>query len=85
MGDMADEALERMMDVDQLTQDDDWQRSNDRDGYWSPFARGDGTRYIGSGPCPRCGSQTILRHGPHGRFWGCSRFPKCRGSRDWED
>lgn len=36
--------------------------------------------------CPRCGSamvQRVARVGPNagGSFWGCSRYPKCRGIR----
>lgn len=36
--------------------------------------------------CPRCGSQMILRQAMRGSnagrtFWGCSRFPDCRGTR----
>lgn len=30
--------------------------------------------------CPRCSAEMIERHGPRGRFWGCSRFPQCRGT-----
>lgn len=37
--------------------------------------------------CPRCGSGMIRRsasRGPNagGSFWGCSRFPQCRGTRN---
>lgn len=36
--------------------------------------------------CPSCGSEMRLRTARRGpsagsRFWGCSRFPKCRGTR----
>lgn len=36
--------------------------------------------------CPSCGSEMQLRtarrgRNPGSRFWGCSRFPKCRGTR----
>lgn len=31
--------------------------------------------------CPRCNSKMILRRGKFGRFYGCSRFPYCRGTR----
>lgn len=27
--------------------------------------------------CPQCGSRMILRKGPYGEFYGCSRFPLC--------
>lgn len=35
-------------------------------------------------PCPLCGSPMVLRTTPSGErggtwFWGCSRFPACRG------
>lgn len=37
--------------------------------------------------CPRCGAQMVRRtarrgRNPGSRFWGCSRFPKCRGTRN---
>lgn len=32
------------------------------------------------GPCP-CGGTFRLRSGPHGRFYGCSRFPTCKETR----
>lgn len=35
----------------------------------------------GPGECPKCGSETVLRKGKFGLFWGCSRFPNCYGSR----
>lgn len=31
--------------------------------------------------CPRCSSPMRQRTGPRGEFWGCSRFPGCRGTR----
>jgi restriction system protein len=35
--------------------------------------------------CPKCGSPMVLREarkGPHAgkKFWGCSKFPVCRGA-----
>jgi ribosomal protein S27AE len=34
--------------------------------------------------CPKCGNEMVLRtakHGDHqgGQFWGCSKYPQCRG------
>jgi hypothetical protein len=29
--------------------------------------------------CPNCDSQMVLREGNFDPFWGCSRYPKCRG------
>lgn len=31
--------------------------------------------------CPICHSTMVLRSGRYGRFYGCSRFPYCRGTR----
>ena len=38
--------------------------------------------------CPTCGNSMLLRLAKRGkntgdRFWGCSRFPKCRGTRQY--
>jgi hypothetical protein len=33
--------------------------------------------------CPRCNSPMIFRDGPRGKFYSCSRFPRCRGTRDY--
>lgn len=37
--------------------------------------------------CPRCGSEMVMRASKKGgnsggEFWGCSQFPKCRGTRN---
>ena len=37
--------------------------------------------------CPKCGARMVLRTAKRGRnrgnqFWGCSRFPTCRGTRN---
>jgi len=34
----------------------------------------------GTKPCPRCGSQMVVRVGPYGCFWGCTTFPRCFGT-----
>jgi len=31
--------------------------------------------------CPRCGEPMDRRRSRHGEFWGCSTFPRCRGTR----
>lgn len=43
-----------------------------------------------SNACPRCRSRMVLRVAKKGRhpgtkFWGCSRYPKCRGTRDFKE
>jgi ATP-dependent helicase HepA len=35
--------------------------------------------------CPLCATPMELRQGRRGAFWGCPRFPGCRGSRDYND
>jgi ssDNA-binding Zn-finger/Zn-ribbon topoisomerase 1 len=30
--------------------------------------------------CGECGSPMILRESRYGKFWGCSRFPQCKGT-----
>jgi ssDNA-binding Zn-finger/Zn-ribbon topoisomerase 1 len=31
-------------------------------------------------PCPACGAATRLRPGPYGSFYGCMRYPDCKGT-----
>lgn len=31
--------------------------------------------------CPQCGAEMIRRKGKFGEFYGCSNFPRCRGTR----
>jgi len=32
--------------------------------------------------CPKCGAPMKYREGPYGRFYGCSKYPSCRGTRN---
>ena len=32
--------------------------------------------------CPNCSSHMVLREGSKGKFYGCSKFPNCRGTRN---
>lgn len=32
--------------------------------------------------CPKCGAKMVLRKG-YSKFWGCSRFPDCNGTRSY--
>jgi ribosomal protein L37AE/L43A len=32
--------------------------------------------------CPECGSKMVSRKGQFGVFWGCSKYPNCKGTRD---
>lgn len=38
----------------------------------------EGKRYVGR--CPECRSDLVLRKGPHGHFYGCEKYPKCKGT-----
>jgi ssDNA-binding Zn-finger/Zn-ribbon topoisomerase 1 len=33
--------------------------------------------------CPRCGARMVLRNGRRGKFYGCSKFPYCKGTRSY--
>lgn len=35
----------------------------------------------GAPTCPSCGSSMRRRSGRYGQFWGCSRYPGCKGTR----
>ena len=34
--------------------------------------------------CPVCGSDTVKRTSRYGSFWGCSRYPGCRGTQPFK-
>lgn len=51
------------------------------------FYKNQDTRIIprkphGKGKCPKCGSDTLLKEGQFGKFYGCINFPECKGSRN---
>lgn len=33
-------------------------------------------------PCPKCGAELRVRKGPKGMFWGCSKYPACKGTAE---
>lgn len=35
--------------------------------------------------CPKCGAPMVVAYGRYGRFYGCSKFPQCHGSRSVEN
>ena len=39
------------------------------------------TSQQGPSPCPRCNAKMILRKGRYGPFYGCSKYPYCKGTR----
>lgn len=76
MGDGADDAADRAFDY---IFEDDGEAFGDCD---PPFFPRREARAEGSGSCPLCGAETVPRNGKFGPFYGCSKFPKCKGSRD---
>jgi ssDNA-binding Zn-finger/Zn-ribbon topoisomerase 1 len=32
--------------------------------------------------CPDCNGEMVSRTGKYGVFWGCKKFPECKGTRD---
>lgn len=94
MGDMANFALDHMMDDDEMQNTlayVPWEHLTD---FEREFMYDyDGAQYLGvydtlhprgphgSGACPRCGKPTELKSGRYGSFYGCKAFPSCNGSR----
>lgn len=35
--------------------------------------------------CPKCGKLMVLRKGEYGEFFGCQRYPKCDGKRNFSE
>lgn len=58
-------------------------------GIVSLFSNSSGTAALpagteaGSNACPYCSSAMVLRNGRRGQFYGCSTYPRCRGTRDY--
>ena len=39
------------------------------------------SRSSASSSCPKCGAKMMRRSGKYGSFYGCSRYPYCKGTR----
>lgn len=39
------------------------------------------TRITSGSTCPKCGSKMVRRLGKYGSFYGCSKYPYCKGTR----
>lgn len=39
---------------------------------------------MGNNGCPECGSPVDLKEGKYGLFYGCSKFPECRFTANFE-
>lgn len=48
----------------------------------SSVSLGADTEAASSTTCPKCSSKMILRNGRRGPFYGCSKFPYCKGTRN---
>ncbi len=35
--------------------------------------------------CPECGEEMVLREGKYGKFWGCSGYPECKHTENYEE
>ena len=35
--------------------------------------------------CPECDGKLILRNGKHGKFYGCTNYPQCKYTEDYDD
>lgn len=66
MGDMADYALDGLMDEDEAQLEEL--------GHSIVFCQPPKIPIR----CPACGKVIVVRDGPYGRFAGCSGFPKCK-------
>ena len=40
---------------------------------------------VGQGICPQCGCDLVIRHSKFGEFFGCSNYPHCRFTFNYED
>ena len=82
MGDMADYALEQIMDWDEAVLNgyyDDLDNWEDGMVIMLPFYTEPGPH--GPGLFPKCNATTKLKDGRYGSFYGCSNYPHCNGSR----
>ncbi len=35
--------------------------------------------------CPECGEDMVVREGEHGKFWGCTGYPECEHTENYEE
>lgn len=33
--------------------------------------------------CPKCGAAMQIKNGRRGKFWGCTNYPRCHHTEDW--
>ena len=51
---------------------------------YKPETKAQEAKIFSKNKCPNCGSEMVLRHGRYGEFYGCSKFPYCRGTRRYD-
>lgn len=62
---------------------DDYDDTGDGGDLFSAWFESRQRRPQGAGVCPVCGGHThLVRKGCFGPFWGCNKFPACKGTRD---
>lgn len=85
MGDGADDAIESMMNADDyyISQTGMGIYEDEYGDILRPVFGHPRIKPTGPGPCPRCGAPTKQRHRKSDMktFYGCSTYPKCKGSR----
>jgi len=71
-----DELIEAKKDIDKILEKRQKDESvKDPDPEWIQETR------AGKPLCPECKEGMVKREGAKGEFWGCSKFPDCRGTR----
>lgn len=83
MGDHADDALDAALEEMMRGDDEGFSTFSHPYPYspvrWSEIKRI--PKVHGPGNCPRCGGETHYVDGKNGPFYGCNRFPDCKGTR----
>lgn len=74
MGEMADDALDIM--INEMLDDFD-ECDIDHNTFFVKYK----PKFSGPGNCPICGAPTIVQYGKYGKFYGCTKYPNCKGSR----
>ncbi|RLF65251.1 MAG: hypothetical protein DRN26_05705 [Thermoplasmata archaeon] len=88
MGDGADQALEDILAEEELRTDWKLGLLPLEDALAAGVVDYDGTELSPNSICvpplcPKCSAKMILRTGKYGKFWGCSMWPRCSGSRTY--
>jgi hypothetical protein len=43
----------------------------------------DAIKALATGPCPTCNAPTVQRVGKFGLFYGCTKYPECKGTLEF--